>query len=95
MAFKIANRDYFAASISDRGDAYFEQFADVHQARLAESHHKVEAYLDRRVPARRSSGHRPRVGDAVGLTAARRPACAGSHLPLVSANSLIHGLLTV
>jgi len=28
LAFELENRDYFAASISDRGDEYFEQFTD-------------------------------------------------------------------
>jgi hypothetical protein len=36
LAFERANRDYFAASISDRGDEYFDQFAERHQALLAE-----------------------------------------------------------
>ncbi|MFC1406997.1 MULTISPECIES: GNAT family N-acetyltransferase [Streptacidiphilus] len=36
LAFELANRAYFAASISDRGDAYFEQFADRYRALLAE-----------------------------------------------------------
>jgi ribosomal-protein-alanine N-acetyltransferase len=36
LAFELANRAYFAASISDRGDEYFAQFAEQHAARLAE-----------------------------------------------------------
>jgi RimJ/RimL family protein N-acetyltransferase len=36
LAFELANRGYFAASISDRGDEFFEQFADQHHAMLAE-----------------------------------------------------------
>jgi ribosomal-protein-alanine N-acetyltransferase len=36
LAFESANRAYFAASISDRGDEYFERFAELHEARLAE-----------------------------------------------------------
>jgi ribosomal-protein-alanine N-acetyltransferase len=35
LAFEQANRAYFAASISDRGDEYFDQFADRHRALLA------------------------------------------------------------
>ena len=35
LAFEQANRAYFAAFISDRGDAYFDQFADRHRALLA------------------------------------------------------------
>ncbi|MFI9603478.1 GNAT family N-acetyltransferase [Streptomyces sp. NPDC052043] len=36
LAFELANRAYFAASISDRGDAFFDQFTDRHNALLAE-----------------------------------------------------------
>jgi [ribosomal protein S5]-alanine N-acetyltransferase len=36
LAFELANRAYFAASISDRGDEFYEQFTDRHSALLAE-----------------------------------------------------------
>jgi ribosomal-protein-alanine N-acetyltransferase len=36
LAFELENRAYFAASISDRGDDFFEQYADRHSALLAE-----------------------------------------------------------
>ncbi|NEB09998.1 GNAT family N-acetyltransferase [Streptomyces coelicoflavus] len=36
LAFELANRTYFAASIPDRGDDYFDAFADRHEALLAE-----------------------------------------------------------
>ncbi|WP_432251310.1 GNAT family N-acetyltransferase [Streptomyces sp. HNM1019] len=36
LAFERENREYFARTISDRGDAYFEEFASLHRARLAE-----------------------------------------------------------
>jgi len=36
LAFELTNRAYFAESISDRGDAFFEQFTDGHRALLAE-----------------------------------------------------------
>ena len=36
LAFELANRAYFAASISDRGDEFYAQFADRHRAMLAE-----------------------------------------------------------
>src|ERR1700760_5002151 len=36
LDFERANRTWFAASISDRGDEYFEQFADRHTALLAD-----------------------------------------------------------
>ncbi|MEV8365186.1 GNAT family N-acetyltransferase [Streptomyces niveus] len=36
LAFEHENRAYFAASIPDRGDAYFTDFAALHAERLAE-----------------------------------------------------------
>ena len=36
LAFELANRAYFAASISDRGDDFFDQFTDRYSALLAE-----------------------------------------------------------
>ena len=36
LAFELANRSYFAASISDRGDEFFDQFTERHSALLAE-----------------------------------------------------------
>jgi ribosomal-protein-alanine N-acetyltransferase len=36
LAFELANREYFAASITDRGDEFFERFAERHDAMLAE-----------------------------------------------------------
>jgi ribosomal-protein-alanine N-acetyltransferase len=36
LAFELANRAYFAAAVSDRGDAFFDQFADRYSASLAE-----------------------------------------------------------
>ncbi|MFE9555692.1 GNAT family N-acetyltransferase [Streptomyces sp. NPDC006703] len=36
LAFELANRAYFAASISDRGDEFYGQFADRHSVMLAE-----------------------------------------------------------
>ncbi len=40
----MANRAYFAASISDRGDEYFEQFADRHSALVADQEAGHGAY---------------------------------------------------
>lgn len=37
LAFELANRAYFAASIPDRGDDYFDQFTDRYNALLAEA----------------------------------------------------------
>ncbi|MFI6408139.1 GNAT family N-acetyltransferase [Streptomyces sp. NPDC050548] len=36
LAFELANRAYFAASVTDRGDGYFERFTDRYEALLAE-----------------------------------------------------------
>jgi hypothetical protein len=36
LAFERENRAYFAASVSDRGDEFFEHFADRHAELLAE-----------------------------------------------------------
>jgi [ribosomal protein S5]-alanine N-acetyltransferase len=36
LAFELANRAYFAAFISDRGDEFFSQFAERYSALLAE-----------------------------------------------------------
>jgi ribosomal-protein-alanine N-acetyltransferase len=44
LAFELANRAYFAASISDRGDEFFDQFADRHSAMLAEQEAGNGAY---------------------------------------------------
>jgi [ribosomal protein S5]-alanine N-acetyltransferase len=35
LAFELANRAYFAASVSDRGDEFYDQFTDRHSALLA------------------------------------------------------------
>ncbi|MFF4344039.1 GNAT family N-acetyltransferase [Kitasatospora sp. NPDC001540] len=36
LAFEVANRAYFAASVPDRGDAFFARYAERHRALLAE-----------------------------------------------------------
>ena len=36
LAFELANRAYFAGFISDRGDEFFDQFSERHNALLAE-----------------------------------------------------------
>lgn len=36
LDFEITNRAYFAASVTDRGDEFFEQFAERHNALLAD-----------------------------------------------------------
>ena len=44
LAFELANRAYFAASISDRGDDFFERYAEQHGALLAEQESGTGAY---------------------------------------------------
>jgi [ribosomal protein S5]-alanine N-acetyltransferase len=44
LAFERANRAYFAAFISDRGDEFFDQFAEQHRAMLAEQDAGIGAY---------------------------------------------------
>ena len=44
LAFELANRAYFAASISDRGDQFFERFTERHSALLAEQEAGIGAF---------------------------------------------------
>jgi ribosomal-protein-alanine N-acetyltransferase len=44
LAFEQANRAYFAESISDRGDDFYEQFAERHRALLTDQETGVCAY---------------------------------------------------
>jgi [ribosomal protein S5]-alanine N-acetyltransferase len=44
LAFEQANRAYFAASISDRGDEFFDQFTERHNALLAEQEAGIGAF---------------------------------------------------
>jgi len=44
LAFELANRSYFAAAVSDRGDEFFDQFPEQHSAMLAEQEAGAGAY---------------------------------------------------
>jgi ribosomal-protein-alanine N-acetyltransferase len=44
LAFELANRAYFAASVPDRGDDYFAQFTDRYNALLAEQEAGICAF---------------------------------------------------
>ncbi|MET9446842.1 GNAT family N-acetyltransferase [Streptomyces cinerochromogenes] len=44
LDFERTNRAYFAASVTDRGDAYFDQFTDRYNALLAEQEAGVCAF---------------------------------------------------
>ncbi len=44
LSFESVNRAFFATSISDRGDDYFQNFAERHQALVAEQEAGIGAY---------------------------------------------------
>jgi ribosomal-protein-alanine N-acetyltransferase len=44
LAFELANRAYFAASISDRGDEFYDQFTERHSTLLAEQEAGIGAF---------------------------------------------------
>jgi [ribosomal protein S5]-alanine N-acetyltransferase len=44
LAFELANRVYFAASISDRGDEFYDRFTERHGAMLAEQEADIGAF---------------------------------------------------
>ncbi|HEY1623115.1 MAG TPA: GNAT family N-acetyltransferase [Streptosporangiaceae bacterium] len=44
LAFELANRAYFAAWVSDRGDEFFDQYTEQHNAMLAEQEAGIGAY---------------------------------------------------
>ena len=44
LAFELVNRAYFAASVSDRGDEFYEQFADRQSLLLAEQEAGIGAF---------------------------------------------------
>src|SRR6185312_11658883 len=44
LAFELANRAYFAASVSDRGDDFFDQFTDRYSVLLAEQEAGICAF---------------------------------------------------
>jgi [ribosomal protein S5]-alanine N-acetyltransferase len=44
LAFELANRAYFAEFINDRGDDFYEQFAEQHEAMLADQEAGTAAF---------------------------------------------------
>ena len=44
LAFELANRVYFAASVSDRGDEFYDRFTEQHSALLAEQEAGIGAF---------------------------------------------------
>jgi ribosomal-protein-alanine N-acetyltransferase len=45
LAFELVNRPYFALSISDRGDDFYEHFSERHHALLAQQQAGAGAYF--------------------------------------------------
>jgi ribosomal-protein-alanine N-acetyltransferase len=45
LAFELANRAYFAVSISDRGDEFYEHFSERHHALLTQQQAGAGAYF--------------------------------------------------
>ncbi len=44
MAFELANRAFFAAAVADRGDAYFEHFAERLNVLVADQEAGIDAF---------------------------------------------------
>ena len=104
LAFELANRSYFAASISDRGDDYFDQFAAEHSALLAEQEAGVGAYYvlvaeDGSVLGRfnlyRVSGGTAELGYRVAQHAAGRGLATAAVRELCGLAAARHGLRTL
>jgi AcrR family transcriptional regulator/RimJ/RimL family protein N-acetyltransferase len=104
LAFELANRSYFAAFISDRGDAYFSQFAQQHSALLAEQEAGAGAYYvlvaeDGSVLGRfnlyRFCGGTAELGYRVAQHAAGRGLATATVRELVRLAAARHGLRTV
>ena len=104
LAFELANRSYFAASISDRGDEYFDQFTQQHSALLAEQEAGVGAYYvlvatDGSVLGRfnlyRFSGGTAELGYRVAQHAAGRGLATATVRELCRLAAARHGLRTL
>jgi len=104
LAFELANRCYFAASISDRGDAYFDQFSRQHSALLAEQEAGAGAYYvlvaeDGSVVGRfnlyRFSGGTAELGYRVAQHAAGRGLATATVRELCRLAAARHGLRTL
>ena len=104
LAFELANRSYFAASISDRGDEYFDQFAEQLSALLAEQEAGAGAYYvlvdtDGSVLGRfnlyRFSGGTAELGYRVAQHAAGRGLATATVRELCRLAAARHGLRTL
>ena len=104
LAFELANRAYFAAFISDRGDDFFDQFTDRHQALLAEQEAGLSAcYVlvadDGSVLGRFNltgmDGHTAEVGYRVAQQVAGRGVATAAVRELCRLAAAQHGLRTL
>ena len=104
LAFELANRAYFATFISDRGDDFFDQFTDRHQALLAEQEAGLSAcYVlvadDGSVLGRFNltgiEGHTAEVGYRVAQQVAGRGVATAAVRELCQVAAACHGLRTL
>jgi [ribosomal protein S5]-alanine N-acetyltransferase len=104
LAFELANRAYFALSISDRGDDYFDSFTDKFDASLAEQDAGVCAFHvlvdeDGSVLGRfnlyRIEDHTAELGFRVARQVAGRGVATATVQELCGRAAAEHGLRTV
>lgn len=104
LAFELANRTYFAASISDRGDGFFDRFTNGYSALLAEQEAGVCAYYaliadDGSVLGRFNlydmEGGTARLGYRVAERVAGRGVATAAVRELCAIATALHGLRTL
>ena len=104
LAFELANRTYFAASIPDRGDDFFDRFTDRYDAALAEQEAGICAFYvlvaeDGSVLGRFNlydlEDGTARLGYRVAERVAGRGVATASVRELCRMASVKHGLLTL
>ena len=104
LAFELANRTYFAASIPDRGDDFFAQFTDHHNAALAEQEAGICAFYvlvaeDGSVLGRFNlydlEDGTARLGYRVAERVAGRGVATATVRELCRTATAVHGLLTL
>jgi [ribosomal protein S5]-alanine N-acetyltransferase len=104
LAFELANRAYFAAFVSDRGDDYFDRFAERYGALLAEQEAGISAFYvllaeDGSVLGRFNlmdiEGGTAELGYRVAEHAAGRGVATASVLELCRIAAAEHGACTV
>ena len=104
LAFELANRSYFAAFVSDRGDEFFDRFAEQYTALLAEQEAGASAYYvlvdeDGSIPGRfnlyRFADGTAEVGYRVAQHAAGRGLATATVRELCRLAAARHGLHTL